>query len=44
MKLLLDTHVLLWAAGSPDQLPPPAPAVTTRNFLPNFAKLPSIKP
>ena len=21
MKLLLDTHVLLWAAGSPDQLP-----------------------
>ena len=24
MKLLLDTHVLLWAAGSPDQLPPRA--------------------
>ncbi|ODU00247.1 type II toxin-antitoxin system VapC family toxin [Thiobacillus sp. 65-1402] len=24
MKLLLDTHVLLWAAGSPDQLPPDA--------------------
>ena len=22
MKLLLDTHVLLWAAGSPAQLPP----------------------
>ena len=21
MKLLLDTHLLLWAAGSPDQLP-----------------------
>jgi len=24
MKLLLDTHVLLWAAGSPAQLPPDA--------------------
>ena len=24
MKLLLDTHVLLWAAGSPGQLPPAA--------------------
>ncbi|MGA7949772.1 MAG: type II toxin-antitoxin system VapC family toxin [Thiobacillaceae bacterium] len=24
MKLLLDTHLLLWAAGSPDQLPPAA--------------------
>jgi PIN domain nuclease of toxin-antitoxin system len=24
MKLLLDTHVLLWAAGSPEQLPPDA--------------------
>ena len=24
MKLLLDTHVLLWAAGTPDQLPPDA--------------------
>ena len=24
MKLLLDTHVLLWAAGSPDQLSPDA--------------------
>ncbi len=24
MKLLLDTHLLLWAAGSPDQLPPKA--------------------
>ncbi len=24
MKLLLDTHVLLWAAGSPDRLPPDA--------------------
>lgn len=24
MKLLLDTHVLLWAAGSPAQLPPAA--------------------
>lgn len=24
MKLLLDTHVLLWAAGSPDQLSPAA--------------------
>ncbi len=22
MKLLLDTHVLLWAAGQPDRLPP----------------------
>jgi PIN domain nuclease of toxin-antitoxin system len=21
MKLLLDTHLLLWAAGSPDRLP-----------------------
>lgn len=27
MKLLLDTHVLLWAAGSPDQLPPGARAL-----------------
>ncbi len=24
MKLLLDTHVLLWAAGSPERLPPDA--------------------
>lgn len=24
MKLLLDTHILLWAAGSPDKLPPAA--------------------
>jgi PIN domain nuclease of toxin-antitoxin system len=23
MNLLLDTHVLLWAAGQPDRLPPP---------------------
>ena len=27
MKLLLDTHVLLWAAGQPDQLPSPARAL-----------------
>jgi PIN domain nuclease of toxin-antitoxin system len=27
MKLLLDTHVLLWAAGSPEQLPPEARAL-----------------
>ena len=27
MKLLLDTHVLLWAAGSPAQLPPAARAL-----------------
>lgn len=27
MKLLLDTHVLLWAAGSPDQLSPAARAL-----------------
>ena len=27
MKLLLDTHVLLWAAGSPAQLPPDARAL-----------------
>jgi PIN domain nuclease of toxin-antitoxin system len=27
MKLLLDTHVLLWAAGSPDQLSPDARAM-----------------
>jgi len=27
MKLLLDTHVLLWAAGLPDQLPPAARAL-----------------
>lgn len=27
MKLLLDTHVLLWAAGSPAQLPPDACAM-----------------
>lgn len=27
MKLLLDTHVLLWAAGSPDQLPHDARAL-----------------
>src|SRR5271165_3917940 len=26
MKLLLDTHVLLWAAGEPDRLPPDARA------------------
>lgn len=24
MKLLLDTHLLLWAAGQPDRLPPSA--------------------
>jgi PIN domain nuclease of toxin-antitoxin system len=24
MKLLLDTHLLLWAAGQPDRLPPAA--------------------
>lgn len=24
MKLLLDTHLLLWAAGEPDKLPPAA--------------------
>jgi PIN domain nuclease of toxin-antitoxin system len=24
MKLLLDTHLLLWAAGSPERLPPAA--------------------
>lgn len=24
MKLLLDTHLLLWAAGDPDRLSPPA--------------------
>lgn len=24
MKLLLDTHILLWAAGRPDRLPPSA--------------------
>ena len=24
MKLLLDTHILLWAAGQPDRLPPSA--------------------
>ena len=24
MKLLLDTHLLLWAAGQPDRLPAPA--------------------
>ena len=23
MKLLLDTHILLWAAGSPDRIPAP---------------------
>ncbi|MFZ3175283.1 MAG: type II toxin-antitoxin system VapC family toxin [Thiobacillus sp.] len=27
MKLLLDTHMLLWAAGSPDQLSPAARAL-----------------
>lgn len=27
MKLLLDTHVLLWAAGSPEQLSPDARAM-----------------
>jgi PIN domain nuclease of toxin-antitoxin system len=27
MKLLLDTHVLLWAAGDPDRLPAPARAM-----------------
>ena len=27
MKLLLDTHVLLWAAGSPEQLSPEARAM-----------------
>lgn len=26
MKLLLDTHLLLWAAGSPERLSPPARA------------------
>ncbi|WP_352700405.1 hypothetical protein [Mesorhizobium sp. M0590] len=24
MKLLLDTHLLLWAAGEPEKLPPAA--------------------
>ena len=24
MKILLDTHILLWAAGEPDRLPPAA--------------------
>jgi PIN domain nuclease of toxin-antitoxin system len=24
MRLLLDTHLLLWAAGSPERLPPAA--------------------
>lgn len=27
MKLLLDTHILLWAAGSPEQLPRAARAI-----------------
>lgn len=27
MKLLLDTHLLLWAAGSPERLSPPARAL-----------------
>jgi PIN domain nuclease of toxin-antitoxin system len=27
MKLLLDTHLLLWAAGAPDRLPPDARAL-----------------
>jgi len=27
MKLLLDTHLLLWAAGEPGQLPAPARAL-----------------
>jgi len=27
MKLLLDTHLLLWAAGDPDRLPEPARAL-----------------
>lgn len=27
MKLLLDTHLLLWAAGQPDRLPPAARAL-----------------
>jgi len=27
MKLLLDTHLLLWAAGEPDRLPSPARAL-----------------
>lgn len=27
MRLLLDTHVMLWAAGEPDRLPPPARAL-----------------
>ncbi len=27
MKLLLDTHVLLWAAGQPERLPPAARAL-----------------
>ena len=26
MKLLLDTHLLLWAAGEPEKLPPEAVA------------------
>jgi PIN domain nuclease of toxin-antitoxin system len=29
MKLMLDTHLLLWAAGEPGQLPAPARALTT---------------
>ena len=27
MKLLLDTHLLLWAAAEPDRLPPEAAAL-----------------
>lgn len=27
MKVLLDTHLLLWAAGNPDRIPAPARAI-----------------
>jgi hypothetical protein len=33
MKLLLDTHFLLWAAGEPDKLPPTALAVIENAIL-----------
>ena len=43
MKLLLDTHLLLWSAGDPDRLPAEARALfeDPNNEL-GFGSIPSI--
>lgn len=36
MKLLLDTHVLLWAAGQPERLSPDARALTADPIMARY--------